>query len=122
MINPILAVTFLALAQAAPRPINVVAHEDDDLLFINPDIQADIASGRPARTIFVTAGNQGYYEKLPSWPNAPFWQMREAGIKLAYAQMAGVASSWTETTLHLGNGCSFNGGAGTDVALSTLNG
>ncbi|HEX4966469.1 MAG TPA: VCBS repeat-containing protein [Thermoanaerobaculia bacterium] len=116
MINPILAVTFLALAQAAPRPINVVAHEDDDLLFINPDIQADIASGRPARTIFVTAGNQGCYQ------NAPFWQMREAGMKLAYAQMAGVASSWTETTLHLGNGCSFKGGAGTDVALSTLNG
>ncbi len=36
--------------------LTIVAHPDDDLLFLNPDILRDIEAGRCARTVFVTAG------------------------------------------------------------------
>jgi len=66
-----------------------VAHEDDDLLFMNPDIQAAIAAGQYVTTVYLTAGacagQTGYYPT------------REAGVRAAYARMAGVADAWTVT-------------------------
>ena len=35
----------------------VVAHEDDSILFQNPDLQRDISNGRCVQTIFLTAGD-----------------------------------------------------------------
>lgn len=69
--------------------LNIVAHEDDDLLFMSPDLLHAIQSGRCVRTIFVTAGDNG--------ENASYWQTREQGPLAAYAQMAGVANAWTQT-------------------------
>jgi len=61
--------------------LNIVAHEDDDLLFMSPDLLHDITSGRCVRTIFMTAGDSG--------APASYWQGRENGMKAAYAKMAG---------------------------------
>ena len=76
-------------AQSCPggTSLNFVAHEDDDLLFLNPDILHDIQNGRCIVTVFVTTGddNQG----------TTYWQQREVGAKAAYAQMNGVVSAWT---------------------------
>ncbi len=68
----------------------VVAHQDDDLLFMNPDILNSIQGGNTTRTTFVTAGDA-------SGP-ASYWQSRESGILAAYAQMAGVPNSWWSGT------------------------
>jgi GlcNAc-PI de-N-acetylase len=81
-------------------PVNVgaaghmyfVAHEDDDLLFMNPDIQHAIAAGQFVTTVYLTAGacsgdtGEGAYHLT-----------REAGVKAAYAAMAGVADAWSDT-------------------------
>jgi len=67
--------------------MQIVAHQDDDLLFQSPDVLHDIQAGRCVRTVFVTAGDAAKGE--------PYWSSRERGSQAAYARMAGVADSWT---------------------------
>jgi LmbE family N-acetylglucosaminyl deacetylase len=66
--------------------LNVVAHPDDDLLFLSPALLASVRSGAPVHTVFLTAGDDGRA--------APYWQQRELGIRSAYALMAGVDDVW----------------------------
>ncbi|KAL3444363.1 putative deacetylase LmbE-like domain-containing protein [Aspergillus insuetus] len=89
----------------ADNTLNIVAHPDDDLLFINPDILHDIANGFNVRTVYVTSGDGGN-----SWP---FWTGRQAGALSAYAQMAGVESVWDESDI---------GVEDKDIPLYTLQG
>jgi LmbE family N-acetylglucosaminyl deacetylase len=79
--------TALAAAAAGPT-LNVVAHEDDDLLFLSPDLLHAIQGGGKVRTIFVTAGDAG--------SGTSYWTGRQNGMLAAYAQMAGVSNSWTQ--------------------------
>jgi LmbE family N-acetylglucosaminyl deacetylase len=69
------------------RAIQLVAHPDDDLLFINPDIQRDIESGLCVRTVYLTAGD--------ARRDDAYWRQREDGARAAYATMSGVADEWT---------------------------
>lgn len=71
--------------------LNIVAHPDDDLLFLNPDILHDISSGYTLRTVYLTSGDAGL-----DWP---YWTGRQAGVLAAYAQMAGVESVWDEGSI-----------------------
>jgi hypothetical protein len=57
----------------------VVAHQDDDLLFANPDIANSIKSGRPTRVVFLTAAGG---------PDTASWQTREHGVYSPYMKMA----------------------------------
>nr|WP_296075248.1 PIG-L family deacetylase [uncultured Actinoplanes sp.] len=75
----------------SPVTLNVVAHEDDDLLFINPAVSDDIEAGRCVVTLFVTAGDAG---RRPS-----YWRAREQGAMAAYAEMAGTPNEWAEDTM-----------------------
>jgi hypothetical protein len=81
-------------------PVNVgaagdmffVAHEDDDLLFMNPDIAAAFAAGQYITTVYITAGS------CPGVGNdGAYYLTREAGALAAYAKLAGVANEWTVT-------------------------
>jgi|GEM_PF-2206951 len=65
----------------------VVAHPDDELLFINPDLEADIQAGRKVRTVYVTSGDLTDY-----------YLTREAGVMSAGAAMAGVDNNWSCTS------------------------
>jgi LmbE family N-acetylglucosaminyl deacetylase len=90
----LLPLTYVALrvtaAAASTTPIlNVVAHEDDDLLFLSPDLLLAVQAGGSVRTIFVTAGDDGQ--------GTSYWQGRENGMLAAYAEMAGVANTWSQT-------------------------
>ena len=67
----------------------VVAHEDDSILFQNPDLQRDISNGRCVQAVFLTAGD--------SDQTFAYWSSRENGVKAAYAQMAGLANTWTQS-------------------------
>jgi hypothetical protein len=49
----------VAAVTCTQRSLDVVAHEDDDLLFMNPDIQHDIRAGVCVTTVFLTAGDDG---------------------------------------------------------------
>lgn len=69
----------------------VVAHPDDDLLFMNPTQQRDVTAGTCLYTLYLTAGDAG---KPPS-----HWQNRERGVVAAYAHMAGVPDETLEGQL-----------------------
>jgi len=69
--------------------LNIVAHADDDLLFLSPDLLHAIQAGRNVRTVFLTAGDNG--------AAADYWGRRETGVRAAYAQMSGVANAWTQS-------------------------
>ena len=74
---------------------NVVAHQDDDILFLNPDLLHDIQNGRCVTTLYVTAGDANH--------DASYWQGREEGAKAANAQMAAVANSWIQGDAGIAN-------------------
>jgi LmbE family N-acetylglucosaminyl deacetylase len=95
-----------APVQAGSSPggaMQIVAHQDDDLLFQSPDLLHDITAGRRVRTVFVTAGDAARDET--------YWSGRERGSLAAYAQMAGVADVWSTTDA---------GVPGTSVRMQTL--
>jgi LmbE family N-acetylglucosaminyl deacetylase len=72
-----------------------VAHEDDDLLFMNPDLMTRIRAGALIQTVYITAGDK---DKGPD-----YWISRETGVKKAYAYMANVPNVWRKSTLEIGN-------------------
>ena len=39
--------------------MDVVAHEDNDILFMDPVAPADVAAGRCLTTVYLTAGDDG---------------------------------------------------------------
>lgn len=90
----------LAAAKATPRrcsagkTMNIVAHEDDDLLFLSPDLLRDVRSGRCVRTVFVTAGDAAERVGGTADQRSVYWHAREAGSRAAYALMSGVKDSW----------------------------
>ena len=88
---PDAAIPDAAIPDAYSPPVQLFfsAHEDDDLLFMNPDIGAAIDRGDHVRVVFFTAGDAGN--------DASYWLGREAGIRAAYAQMAAVADDWATT-------------------------
>ena len=67
----------------------IVAHQDDDLLFMNPTIHDQIVAGDPVTTVYVTAGDYGLTED--------YWGDRELGEKAAYAFMTG-SNDWVDET------------------------
>lgn len=74
--------------------MNIVAHEDDDLLFMNPDISRRIAAGDCVRTVYLTAGDAGQ--------NQLYWLSREQGSQAAYDYMDGPAKDiWIQRTVML---------------------
>lgn len=76
--------------------MNIVAHQDDDLLFMNPDLAAQMRAGHCIRTIYITAGDAGAGEH--------YWQAREKGSQAAYSTILGVRDVWTRRSVKLDGG------------------
>jgi LmbE family N-acetylglucosaminyl deacetylase len=87
-----------AQVQARPVVMQVVAHEDDDILFMNPDLLTSIHMGVPVVTIFLTAGESDIAD-APGYAAS-----RQAGSRAAYARMAGVPDQWRSEALAAGPG------------------
>jgi len=62
----------------------VVGHPDDELLFVNPDLEREIQSGKKVRTVYLTSGDL-----------SDVYTDREQRVMSAAAAMAGVADSWS---------------------------
>ncbi len=79
-----------------PTTMNIVAHQDDDLLFLNPDIMRDIQAGHCVRTVYVTAGDAG---------SGRYYMLnREQGSEAAYAYMLGNSkTTWVQRIVKLGD-------------------
>ena len=86
---PITLSTLPAPACAGKTILSFVAHEDDDLLFMNPDHLHKLRSGACLRTVYLTAGDDGL--------RSSYWLGREKGAEAAYDSMVGHgASLWLE--------------------------
>jgi len=88
----LLTLQFASLASAAVfncqgGSVYVVAHPDDDLLFQSPDLQTDVSGNNCITAVFLTSGDSG--------TTTGYAQSRETGNAAAYAEMAGVANSYT---------------------------
>ncbi|MFB7056374.1 PIG-L family deacetylase [Streptomyces vinaceus] len=97
-----------AAAVDAPDPgrvLQIVAHPDDDLYFMNPDLRYSIAAGHPVTTVYLTAGeadgvNAAEGKQGTTPPNKPAYaEARQNGIRAAYAKMAtgDRTSAWKRT-------------------------
>lgn len=76
--------------------MNIVAHQDDDLLFINPQIAHDIQHHACVRTVYVTAGDDGQ--------GTDYLHLRERGAEAAYNHMLNNSSPWIAQQLTLPSG------------------
>src|SRR5471030_589122 len=74
----------------AGHTVAVVAHLDDDLLFIGPDIANNLAAGQCVTVVHLVGGSDS--------GNFAYVLERERGIKQAYARWAKVSNNWTEST------------------------
>lgn len=72
--------------QDGPSHVVFVAHQDDDLLFINPELKHALDRNEALTTVYLTSGNAGL--------GMDYVNERELGIRSAYAHMAGEANSW----------------------------
>ncbi|MDB4962338.1 MAG: Rhs family protein [Myxococcales bacterium] len=93
--------------------LTIVAHQDDDLLFMQPDL-ADVADRRAGLTnVYVTAGDGGGGLETAA--------KRYRGLQEAYAEAAGVTSTWTcgviELAGHAADHCRL---AGAPISLVFL--
>ncbi|MFG3398516.1 DUF7402 domain-containing protein [Streptomyces parvus] len=104
LLSAIAVPTAASAADCTTTVANVVAHQDDDLLFMNPDLLDDIDAGACVVTVFLTAGDDGR--------DADYWQGRERGSQAAYNTMLGLSpdATWQSGTATF---------AGKPVAIST---
>ena len=65
----------------------LVAHQDDDLIFMNPMIHRSIDSGEKFTTVYLTAGDAGLEDRS-------YWLGREEGVRAAYSKMG--VKAWRE--------------------------
>ncbi|NDI87643.1 FG-GAP-like repeat-containing protein [Undibacterium crateris] len=97
--------------------VYVAAHQDDDLIFMNPDVKESIAKGNKVSVIYLTSGS----DNPPSGQdNTQYWQSRLNGEKAAYSKMAGVANSWNDVDCNSGTFYSKHTLNGSNVTLYTF--
>ncbi|MFJ8015551.1 PIG-L family deacetylase [Streptomyces sp. NPDC096339] len=77
--------------------LQVVAHPDDDLFFMNPDLSRSISTGIKVTTVYLTSGesdgrNEAHSPHLQDAEGpadrAAYAEARQNGIRAAYAEMA----------------------------------
>ncbi|GAB2828881.1 hypothetical protein GCM10027200_30400 [Lentzea nigeriaca] len=82
--------------------VSFVAHPDDDLLFMNPDIASDIQAGFDVWVVYLTAGD------VPLRPGKShggmdYVDMRINGARAAYARAARSPNSWVFEEMEFGD-------------------
>ncbi|MFD0597929.1 PIG-L family deacetylase [Catellatospora coxensis] len=101
-------------AGAPPRPaafLNICAHPDDDLYFLNPDVMQALDGGNAVTSVYLTAGEaNGVNAQLgegrkPKPDFEGYAAARQYGIRAAYAAMAtgNPDSAWRREVRHVGD-------------------
>ncbi|MFG2390341.1 PIG-L family deacetylase [Streptomyces lavendulae] len=105
----------LPVSTTSGTVVQIVAHPDDDLFFMNPDLSRSLAAGLPLTTVYLTSGEadgrneaHGGEARDPEQPadRARYAEARQNGIRSAYAQMAtgDRTSAWTRTVIPTAGG------------------
>jgi LmbE family N-acetylglucosaminyl deacetylase len=119
------SLTLGVVAVIHPRPAQAATvttmsfsgHEDDDLLFMNPDIASDVQAGYNVWVVYLTAG------QVPARPpdnpgGLEYADMRIQGERAAYARAARVPNNWVfEQMTFGGHPVATNRLVGTNVHL-----
>jgi LmbE family N-acetylglucosaminyl deacetylase len=99
--------------QGDPLVLQVLAHPDDDLFFMNPDTIGSLQAGVPVVSVYVTAGESTGVNHEPFGPRkhhrhdrAGYSSSRHQGLRQAYAAMLGLPhfTPWTTEVIDLGDG------------------
>ncbi|MFH9196988.1 PIG-L family deacetylase [Streptomyces anulatus] len=102
------------LAIASTRRVQlmqVLAHPDDDLYFMNPDAREALDAGTPVVCVYLTAGEADGLNKVPGAPRpepdrAAYASSRHQGLRQAYAELLGLDrfTPWQRSVLTLHGG------------------
>lgn len=111
-VTPALPPTHAGAASQVITTLSFSGHEDDDLLFMNPDIASDVQAGYNVWVVYLTAGDIPY-RPGKSYGGMEYANMRIEGERAAYARAAGVPNVWTFQQMTF---------AGHPVATNYLNG
>ncbi|MGP3690633.1 PIG-L family deacetylase [Streptomyces sp. IBSNAI002] len=113
------AATVASLSAGPTRVVQIVAHPDDDLFFMNPDVQQAVSDGIPVTTVYLTSGEADgvnmdgseiaalHREGLVPVGDRPVYsEARQNGIRAAYALMATGkrTSPWLRTVIGTAGG------------------
>ncbi|CAG6391457.1 GlcNAc-PI de-N-acetylase [Actinacidiphila cocklensis] len=99
--------------EAGALAMQVLAHPDDDLFFMNPDTLHDIQAGTPVVSVYVTAGESVGWNTPPGGSHkhhhadtAAYSAARHQGLRQAYATMLGLPhfTRWHSEVLGLPGG------------------
>lgn len=105
----------LPASDTAGSVVQIVAHPDDDLFFMNPDLSRSLTAGTPLTTLYLTSGEaeglnqaKGPVVKDPEQPRdrVHYAEARQNGIRAAYAEMAtgDRTSPWRRTAVPTAGG------------------
>ncbi|WP_433549405.1 PIG-L family deacetylase [Streptomyces sp. CA-294286] len=88
--------------------LQVLAHPDDDLYFMNPDSRRLLEAGTPVVSVYVTAGEANGVNHPPGRPRpkpdkTAYASSRQQGLRQAYATLLGLPkfSPWRRSVLTL---------------------
>ncbi|MFE0425651.1 PIG-L family deacetylase [Streptomyces sp. NPDC058953] len=92
--------------------MQILAHPDDDLYFMNPDTQQTLAAGTPLVCVYITAGEHNGVNRIPGDEEPPvadrpgYSSARHQGLRQAYATLLGVDkfTPWTRDVVTLSGG------------------
>jgi LmbE family N-acetylglucosaminyl deacetylase len=96
-----------------PLVMQILAHPDDDLYFMNPDTLQTLRSGVPVVSVYVTAGESTGVNHEPYGPRrrhrhdlAAYSSARHQGLRQAYAAMLGLPhfAPWQREVIPLAGG------------------
>ncbi|UIZ17520.1 PIG-L family deacetylase [Streptomyces sp. R527F] len=75
--------------------LQLLAHPDDDLYFMNPDTREALDAGTPLVCVYLTAGEADGVNRIPGTPRpapdrAAYSSSRHQGLRQAYAELLGL--------------------------------
>ncbi|MFC9732757.1 PIG-L family deacetylase [Streptomyces roseolus] len=95
----------------APAVVQIVAHPDDDLFFMNPDVVQNLTTGIPVTSVYITDGGSFGVNTIPGRPDPEpdipaYVSSRQQGLRQAYALMLGAQlfTPWQRSVLLLPGG------------------
>ncbi|WP_335934646.1 PIG-L family deacetylase [Streptomyces sp. PTD5-9] len=99
---------------SASRPalmMQLLAHPDDDLYFMNPDTRQAFHDGTPLVCVYLTGGEANGVNRMPGRPGpapdkAAYSSARHQGLRQAYATLLGLDrfTKWQESVVELPGG------------------
>ncbi|MEU9098177.1 PIG-L family deacetylase [Streptomyces sp. NPDC048361] len=106
------AVSPLATTPRTPLLLQILAHPDDDLYFMNPDTQHTLDSGVPLVSVYVTGGEANGDNRVVSdtsphvYDKAAYSSARHQGLRQAYAVLLGMDkyTPWQKSVAELRGG------------------